>query len=55
MKKILFGWLTKSHYKITGIDNIIATIELIILLIIIVIVYTFIKEIKDKIKNKKRS
>ena len=44
MKDLLFGWLTKPHYMITGIDEFVALIEIGIVLVIGLFVFVFIKD-----------
>lgn len=51
MKELLFGWLLKPYYKITGLDSIIMSIEFILLFIIGVFIYTWISDIRNR-RNK---
>lgn len=48
MKKLLFGWLLKPHYKITGLDSIIMSIELMLLFIIVISIFNWLEDRRNK-------
>jgi hypothetical protein len=48
MKELLFGWLLKPYYKITGLDEIIMLIEFGIIIFIGSIIYFTIQDLKEK-------
>lgn len=51
MKDLLFGWLFKNKFELTGLEEIIGAIELIIAFFIILGIIGLIKFIIDKIKG----
>lgn len=51
MKDLLFGWIFKNKFELSVIDEIIATIELIIAFFIILFIIGLIIFIIDKIKG----
>ena len=53
MKELFFGWITKGQYNISFLDSVIAYIEIFGVSFIILFSYTFIKEIIEKIKERK--
>lgn len=53
MKELLFAWITKGQYNISFLDGVIANIEIFVGLFIILFSYYFIKDITEKIKEKK--
>lgn len=44
MKELLFGWLTKPRYMITGVDEFVGLIETLIVLVIVFFIVIFIKD-----------
>lgn len=44
MKELLFGWLTKPKYMITGLDEFIALIEIEIVFVVGFFIVLFIKD-----------
>ena len=48
MKELLFGWLLKPYYKITGLDSIMMSIEFILLFIIVISIFNYIEDRRNK-------
>lgn len=53
MKDLLFSWLFKNRLELTGLDEIIMAIEIIIIIFIIFGIIELIKFIINKIKKEK--
>ena len=53
MKDLLFGWLLKNKFEVTGLEDMIGAIEIIIIIFIIFGIIELIKFIIDKIKGEK--
>lgn len=51
MKELLFGWLFKNQFQLTGLESMIASIEVVVIIFIILGIIELIKFIISKIKG----